>query len=357
VVVLLLSRGDIIREFESLPVDVVLLADGMPSDEVEMLAIAKRIVAEYTPSAVIANSLVTYPAVAPFASLSVPVALAIHEFAPPAHSPASSVAAITSAIKVSTGVAYSSRAVRESFDSAFGSELLANAVLLRQGAYTRPPVSGASDSTGAIEALPTIGIFEQDRIILGIGSVNARKGVEFFVQTAMFARDQGLPDDVQFVWLGARDPGTGIDYEELLARQVKLAGLGGRVHFAGEVDDVDAYYRRAAVVFVPSLMDSLPNSALDALAQGIPVVTFEGAGGIAEILGGGESSVLVVPYVDTHEAAARLVNLVTDPDEHSRQSAAALAVIAATCLPMPEYSQALLELAAKRDTAPLQTRD
>lgn len=71
-------------------------------------------------------------------------------------------------------------------------------------------------------------------------------------------------------------------------------GLGGAVRFTGRVDNAGmaALYQGADVMLNPSTVDNMPNSVLEALASGVPVVSTNVGG---------------VPYMVEHERTALLV--------------------------------------------------
>ena len=80
------------------------------------------------------------------------------------------------------------------------------------------------------------------------------------------------------------------------ARARGPTGVADRVHFLGDLtqDDVGAWFAAADVVVVPSVrddsgnVDGLPNTVLEALASGTPVVATP-AGGIASVVDDGET--------------------------------------------------------------------
>ena len=88
--------------------------------------------------------------------------------------------------------------------------------------------------------------------------------------------------------------GTGPELENLqsLVQQLKLSE---RVIFTGRVDtqQMPALYQSADVMLNPSKVDNMPNSILEALASGVPVVTTNVGG---------------IPYMVEHEKTALLVN-------------------------------------------------
>ena len=64
-----------------------------------------------------------------------------------------------------------------------------------------------------------------------------------------------------------------------------------------------ALYRDADVVVNPSLVDNMPNSVLEALASGVPVVSTN-VGGVPYIVRDGASALLVPPGAPEELAAA-----------------------------------------------------
>jgi glycosyltransferase involved in cell wall biosynthesis len=100
--------------------------------------------------------------------------------------------------------------------------------------------------------------------------------------------------------------------------------LGDRLRLLGFRDDPDVVLAAADVVAVPSTRpDPFPNSALEALAAGRPVVA-SNAGGLPEMVRDGETGVLVPP--GDHAALARALRALADePARRARMGAAAAA--------------------------------
>jgi glycosyltransferase involved in cell wall biosynthesis len=74
--------------------------------------------------------------------------------------------------------------------------------------------------------------------------------------------------------------------------RVGNAGLGGRVTFTGEVEDVRPLLSRFACLVVPSEFEGLPNVVLEAMAAGVPVVA-RPVGDLPEIVQPGRTGLLV----------------------------------------------------------------
>jgi len=97
---------------------------------------------------------------------------------------------------------------------------------------------------------------------------------------------------------------------------VDLSNLGLPVvslgYFASE-KKVSAVYAAADIFLLPSLEDNLPNTMLEAMSCGTPVVAFD-SGGIRDAVGDWVTGRLV-PTGDTHALAEAMMSLVFDPDK------------------------------------------
>lgn len=106
--------------------------------------------------------------------------------------------------------------------------------------------------------------------------------------------------------------GTGPQEPQLreLARDL---GIESEVSFAGrlERDDMAALLRRSTVAINPSLVDNAPNSVLEALASGVPVVSTR-VGGVPYVVEDGVTALLVPPG-DAPAMAAAVLRLLDDP--------------------------------------------
>lgn len=87
--------------------------------------------------------------------------------------------------------------------------------------------------------------------------------------------------------------GTGPELPALVALSEKL-GISAAVEFCGrlERDEIAALYRSAAVALNPSRVDNMPNSVLEAMACGVPVVSTN-VGGVPFVLRDGVTGLLV----------------------------------------------------------------
>ena len=115
-------------------------------------------------------------------------------------------------------------------------------------------------------------------------STSGRASICFCACAAAVAR-LGPKRPVRFVWIGAGyQPEHDHSYSCYLADQIERSGLG-----AHDVDHrcrrrLEPAYALADVFFLSSRLDPLPNVTIDAALRAIPVVCFEGATGMADLL-------------------------------------------------------------------------
>ncbi len=106
--------------------------------------------------------------------------------------------------------------------------------------------------------------------------------------------------------------GTGPELAALQSLTDAL-GLVGYVQFAGRLDR-DAMadcLRHSSVALNPSLADNTPNSVLEALASGVPVVSTK-VGGVPYLVTHGHTA-LLVPPADPQTMAQQVLRLLRDP--------------------------------------------
>ncbi|MBA2626442.1 MAG: glycosyltransferase family 4 protein [Gemmatimonadales bacterium] len=154
-----------------------------------------------------------------------------------------------------------------------------------------------------------LGIGPECFVVGAIGTVDWRKGADIFVQVANVVQASRGARDVHFVWIGAYDEAR--LYE--LMFDVKRFGLDARVHFTGPrtekelVRDIRAF----DLFCLPSREEPFGLVLLEAACQELPIVCFANAGGAPEFV---ESDCgFVVPYLDVHSMAGRIVELIAAP--------------------------------------------
>src|SRR5690606_36774435 len=87
------------------------------------------------------------------------------------------------------------------------------------------------------------------------------------------------------------------------------AGVAPRVRFLGHVEDPEDLLRAADLFLLPSRDEGMPNSVLEAMATGLPVVASE-VGDVPAMLGG---TGVLVPPGDAAATTVAVAALLADP--------------------------------------------
>ncbi len=145
------------------------------------------------------------------------------------------------------------------------------------------------------------------RRVIFVGTYGPRKGVRYLVDAIVLLAHKGL-SELRFEIVG---PGEKrLDYEARL----RAEGLGGMVEFRGRIDDPLSAIAAADLMVVPSLFDSFPDTVLEALHVGTPVIGSR-VGGIPDQLVHDE---LLFSPMDAEAIAARIERCVREPEFYRR---------------------------------------
>lgn len=143
--------------------------------------------------------------------------------------------------------------------------------------------------------------------VLYVGRLAPKKGVEYLVKAGALLKEQ----NTEIVLVGDGDERD--DLENL------ADDLDAPVRFEGFVDpeDVDGYYRDAAVFVLPSVEgEGMPNAVLEAMSWGIPVVVTD-SGALPSMVQDGENG-FILPRGDAGAIAEKVGILLTDTAERKR---------------------------------------
>ncbi len=200
-------------------------------------------------------------------------------------------------------VVFASEAVRGSF-ATIAEPDPAKARIRPQGIYRRNRLIGDVPTARRI-LREQFGLPEDARIVLGVGYADLRKGVDLFVRVGLTVA--AARPDTHFFWVGKFEG----DVRESIERLLAESPCGSRVHFVGFSDTPDIYFAGANVFVLTSREDPLPTVSLEAMDAGLPVVCFDGSGGVPEIAA--KLGMSVVPQWDTEAFAQAVVSLLDDP--------------------------------------------
>ena len=312
VVTLLLGGGSLVEEFRRNS-DVVL---GPVSDWANQLSLSltlDKLLAKLNFTFAIVNSIESRTVLPSLATGFVPSITLIHEFA--AYTRPRD--AFPLVALWSTQLVFSTSLTRDEASSE-QLELDSHAVhILRQGRCATTFKQGADasfvrEAARVQQALRPLNLPEDVAIVLGVGSVQLRKGVDLFIDCAARFLRSNPHVACRFVWIGSGyDPDSDLQYSAYLADQICRAGLAQHAFILNETSNIDAAYKVADVLVVSSRLDPFPNIAIDAMAHGLPVVCFERATGLADFLvESGLGKECVAPFLDTEKMTRQIAALV-----------------------------------------------
>lgn len=151
--------------------------------------------------------------------------------------------------------------------------------------------------------------------VLVVGQFSARKGVAEALAVIDRIAAAGLPH--RLCLAGWVPPSLQAAHDRLLAQ----APRRDRVDVLGFVDDLAARYRGAALVLVPSRYEGFGLPALEAMASGVPVVSFANTS-LPEVVGDGG---VLIPDGDVPAMADAAIALLTDERRAAEVAEAGLA--------------------------------
>jgi glycosyltransferase involved in cell wall biosynthesis len=166
--------------------------------------------------------------------------------------------------------------------------------------------SALREELGLDQACPVIGY---------VGRIMPEKDLETWLRAAAMVAQQYL--EAQFVLVGEGRDGVTLGQLQCLATEL---GLAERVHFPGYRAQLLPVYGSFDLFVLSSRREGLPNSILEAMAVGLPVVTTDVAG-TSELVLDGQTG-YVVPQGDVDRLAQAMVTLVANRQLRQRMGQA-----------------------------------
>lgn len=111
-----------------------------------------------------------------------------------------------------------------------------------------------------------LGLSVSDFVMLGVGQLEGRKGVEDFLDIA-----EAIPE-AKFVWVGGRP--FGILTEGIKRLNARIAKASKHIMFAGlrDLEDMPYIYAAGDLLLFTSYQENCPLAPLEAAASGMPVI-------------------------------------------------------------------------------------
>lgn len=145
-------------------------------------------------------------------------------------------------------------------------------------------------------------IFPHDKIVLFVGRLTMQKGVEYLLKAAKTVLEER--SDTIFLIVGSGD------LQHKLIMDAAVLGIGNRVVFPGFLtgEKLQQCYQMADVFVMPSVSEPYGIVALEALANGVPVIISKQSG-VSE----GLASAMKVDYWDTELMAEKILSVLEYP--------------------------------------------
>ena len=157
-------------------------------------------------------------------------------------------------------------------------------------------------AVGRMDARRQLGLPERAAIVGAVGRLVPVKDHASLVTAVKQMRESGV--EVTLVIAGEGP------LRHALQRQIVSLGLEQSVHLLGHRPDVEAVLAALDVFVLSSSSEGLPNTVLEAMATGLPVVSTR-VGGAEEVVVDGQTGILVPPH-SAEALAAALGGLLTD---------------------------------------------
>lgn len=156
------------------------------------------------------------------------------------------------------------------------------------------------------------------RLLLAVGRLSEEKQFDKLI-SAFEALAARFPDwDLVILGEGPE--------RQRLVQQCDLAGLGGRILMPGRVGNLSDWYQRAELFVMSSRFEGFPNTLAEAMAHGLPAVSFDCDAGPRDIISDGVDGKLVPPELGVPGLAQAIESLIINDSQRLRMAEAAVTV-------------------------------
>ena len=157
-----------------------------------------------------------------------------------------------------------------------------------------------------------LGIPNNSKIVLGCGTIEPRKGVDIFFETADLILKNNN-ENIYFVWVGdlPANPCEDRDWaEQLLDQRSDL--LNSNCIVIGGCTKADRYFQACDVFYLTSRQDPFPGVVLEAMACRKPIIAFKGTTDVGIAFNDGIGGFLLNQF-DISTAVEKIIILTTNP--------------------------------------------
>ena len=312
IIVILLKRGKLENKFLENCVALLQKKRGPMFDRL-LIDQLNRITRNKAPKYAIINSIVSAEYIQPLRSSGIPTLTLIHEFS-------SYIRPLNQLGNVaiwSDKLIFSSKLTLQSVIDNFPSLLESKVQILPQGrCKTINNKMEDAVNKSRDEAKDFLDKLQDDELlILGAGQIQPRKGVDLFISVADQVRQYSTGKKYRFAWIGSGyDPINDYGVSIWLEDQINRSGLSEIVSMLENSPSYIDLIKRTDIFLVTSRLDPFPNVAIDALSAGKPVLCFEKACGVSDLLEQDEilNENLIVQYLRTDDMARKVSYLINN---------------------------------------------
>jgi glycosyltransferase involved in cell wall biosynthesis len=184
--------------------------------------------------------------------------------------------------------------------------------------------------------------------VAGCGTVHWRKDPLLFIETALhLLQNSKLYDqyDLEFAWYGSGP--------DLASCQdiVAATSFSDRIKFLGHSDDLRDDFNQSDLLLLCSTEDPFPLTAIQAGVIGLPIVTIDGSGGIADLLK--VNNLPVAPTRTVSDLAEKIIDLITDENHYSSISVSTKKIFTQNFTSLTQARQLFLLLKGLSGYSPL----
>ena len=211
-------------------------------------------------------------------------------------------------------LAFGSDYVRQQFAVEYG--LDSDSLYLLPYIWKVPLLSGSAKAIDN-EAMSIANIVDSSSdkntiLLLGCGTAEPRKGLDIFIRVAYQVLENCNEEHrsrLKFVWYGC--PSSSDNYVDFCKFDAKRLGIDEFIEFKPVSDEFAERLAQATAFMLTSREDPYPLVILDSMANGVPFVCFEDAGGSATIAKSGPG--IAIPYGDEQLFAENINYLIDNP--------------------------------------------
>jgi glycosyltransferase involved in cell wall biosynthesis len=147
-----------------------------------------------------------------------------------------------------------------------------------------------------------LGLFD-NFVVGGCGVASFRKGIDLFIELSRIFQKKHAALPIKFLWVGnvSEEIILGYKYDN------EMLGVVENIIFCGVQKEPQNYFNLFDVFALTSREDPFPLVAIEAASLGKPIICFENASGIPELMDG--KGGFVVPYMNIDEMMNKIITL------------------------------------------------